>query len=129
MLQSPRTRRRAERVHDEALDAAATHSCTAVRDRHAAHAQHGVAVQPKERLWLSHTSEARAAEAGGAAHPVQVERGTAHGVNTAHLKAFHWAASRWAFHPTGRGKTLTKQRSRGGEALGAHRATVRRLTA
>ena len=43
----------------------------------------------QERLRCLHVSEARAAEASGAAHPVQVESGTADGVNTAHLKAFN----------------------------------------
>jgi hypothetical protein len=82
MLQSPRTRMRAERVHDEALDAAATHSCTAVRDRHAASAQHGVAEHcPREAAELAHV---RSACRGGERRGTLGANGERHGPRRKH---------------------------------------------
>jgi hypothetical protein len=82
MLQSPRTRRRAERVHDEALDAAASHSCTAVRDRHAASAQHGVAEHcPREAAVLAHV---RSACRGGGRRGTTGASGERHGSRREH---------------------------------------------
>ena len=103
-----------------ALNAVATHSCTAVPDRRVASAQHGVAVQPKEAAMLAHIrsvpqKQAAACERPVATRSVQAESHKTQGVSTAHLKAFqHGAASTKAVNRTLGDATLTMQRSRGG---------------
>ena len=102
-----------------ALNAVATHSCTAVPDRRVTSAQHDVAVQPKEAATLAHfrsvpQKRAAARERPGATRSVQVKSHKTQGVSSAHLKAFQRrAASRKALNHKLGVATLTMQRSRG----------------